>query len=159
MPKRYTARPLPPYRYRSGSTPHPIRDPAGHSYGKESAPRYIDQDDWAHCEQYLFAVDLLNDGYYWEAHEELEGLWLGTGRDSPAGRFLQGLIQAAAALLKLEAGKVQSAARLVDAAAAKLLEPGGTFLGIDGAALTAELRAKLRTGDSTPPAIDLSSLE
>lgn len=158
MPVRYSTRPFPVYRHRPGSTPHPIRDPQGHSYirpadvrptcdsrsdEKEPSPATIDDGNWTECDGYLFAVDLFNHGYYWEAHEELESLWIAVGRNTAVGRFLQGIIQAAAALLKLEADNPESAGRLVAAAAAKLREPQSSLLGLDGAQLADDLEREL----------------
>ncbi len=51
-------------------------------------------------EPWLWGLDLFNHGYYWEAHEVWEGLWIELGRSSPAGLLVRGLIQAAAASLK-----------------------------------------------------------
>ena len=44
------------------------------------------------------AVDLFNAGRFWEAHEQLETIWRATPDEAEA-LVLQGLIQAAAALL------------------------------------------------------------
>ena len=63
------------------------------------APRY-----WHQSSDYLYGVDLYNFGYYWEAHEAWEGIWKTTQRVNRPGRFLQGLIQVSAALLKREQG-------------------------------------------------------
>jgi hypothetical protein len=154
---RYCDESFPAYRHRPGTTPHPIRDPEGHSYGKESAPAFIDEGSWSDCRAYLFAIDLFNHGYYWEAHEELEALWLGVGRNSPAGRFLQGIIQAAAALLKLEAAKLESADRLLTAASAKLREPSQPFLGLDGGKLADDLENAIRSADPRVAVICLAA--
>ena len=54
--------------------------------------------------EYLFGVDLYNQGYLWESHEAWEGLWRAAGRYSVEGRFLQSLIFNSAALLKMHAG-------------------------------------------------------
>jgi hypothetical protein len=140
---RYSSLPFPEYRHRPGVTPHPVRDEGGHSYKKESLPAAIEEGDWHTADTYLFAIDLINDGYFWEAHEQLEGLWLGTGRDTPIGQFLQGLIQAAAALLKLDAGKIESAGKLTQVAAAKLRKPCSPFLGLDGECVARDLEQQL----------------
>lgn len=92
-------RPFPPYRHVPGVTPHPIRDPQGHSHG-------LEEDDcpvslpaaWRQTEDYLYGVDLFNFAYWWEAHEAWEGLWNKTEDDCRL--FLQGLIQISAALIK-----------------------------------------------------------
>ncbi len=104
---------MPAYRHRPGQTPHPLRDPRGHSYGAaEPAPPRFDPATWSSCDDYLFGVDLYNLRYYWEAHEAWEGLWKTTGRKDRPGRFLQGLIQVAAAFLKDEMGVWEGARKL-----------------------------------------------
>ena len=81
---RYTQRPFPSYRYlpyQSGATlPHPHNDPAGHSYHAEEEylPPFTPE-DWRSCELYLYGIDLFNHGYWWEAHEALEDVWLAAG--------------------------------------------------------------------------------
>jgi predicted metal-dependent hydrolase len=46
-------------------------------------------------------VDLFNEAYLWEAHEAWEEVWNAVARGSLPGRMIQGMIQVAAALLKL----------------------------------------------------------
>ncbi len=102
---RDSRRPFPRYRHRPGSTPHPVRHPEGHLYGMpEAVPEPFDPAGWSDCREYLYGADLYNHGYYWEAHEAWEGLWKTTGRTDEPGRFLQGLIQVAAAVLKRRVG-------------------------------------------------------
>jgi len=48
----------------------------------------------------LYGVDLFNHGYYWEAHESWEVLWLACGRSGRTAGFLKGLIKLAAAGVK-----------------------------------------------------------
>lgn len=156
MSRRYCSRPFPAYRHRPGVTPHPIRDEGGHSYEKETSPAAITEVDWHISATYLFAIDLINEGYFWEAHEELEGLWLGTGRDTPIGQFLQAIIQTAAALLKIDAGKIESAGKLTRVAAAKLREPRSTFLGLDGERVAGDLEHQLVSVGHPPFNIELA---
>lgn len=88
-----------------GETPHPDRDPEGHQYGKEESQiTPLDPADWKGNNEYLYGVDLYNFAYFWEAHEAWEGLWQMTRPGSPDDKFLQGLIQVSAALLKREQG-------------------------------------------------------
>lgn len=87
---------LPPYTYVPGRTPHPISDPAGHSYGRPvERPLTFDPDNWHSNSAYLRGIELFNYGYYWEAHEEWESLWHAAGRRGPIADFLKGLIQLA----------------------------------------------------------------
>lgn len=147
---RYTRRPFPPYRYLpfqgAASRPHPRNDPQGHSYDadEEYLPHFT-PDDWPSCEPFLYGIDLFNHGYWWEAHEAWETVWLAAGgRETRCGRFVQGLIQLAAAQLKREIGSPGGAQSLTAAACNKLSEAQDHFLGIDAATLVAAAQHCLR---------------
>ena len=102
---------LPPYTHIPGITPHPIRDPAGHSYqepkslaeilesGRHQAA--VTLENLPQHPEFARAVTLFNAGYYWEAHEEWESLWHRAGRTGLAADYLKGLIKLAAAGVKL----------------------------------------------------------
>ena len=92
--------PFPPYRHLPGVTPHPIRDPLGHSYGMEdeSEDQLLQPEMWKQNETYLYGVDLYNFAYWWEAHEAWEALW--HPAEDTYRLFLQGLIQLSASLIK-----------------------------------------------------------
>ncbi|MCE2402796.1 DUF309 domain-containing protein [Candidatus Poribacteria bacterium] len=92
--------PFPPYRHIPGVTPHPIRDPLGHSYGMEEEldDTPLPPEMWKQNEAYLYGVDLYNFAYWWEAHEAWEGLW--HQAEDTYRLFLQGLIQVSASLIK-----------------------------------------------------------
>jgi hypothetical protein len=49
-------------------------------------------------------VDLYNHGYFWEAHEAWEAVWMSWPREAPEALLVRGCIQTAAALLKLRLG-------------------------------------------------------
>jgi hypothetical protein len=103
--RRLTDTPLPPYTYVPGRTPHPVSDPAGHSFGRVPEPvSPFDPADWQTCHPYLYGIDLFNHGYYWEAHEAWESLWHAAGRTGPVADFLKGLIKLAAAGVKAAEG-------------------------------------------------------
>lgn len=155
---RYSVEPFPAYRYLPflKGMPHPRRDPAGHSYGKEEA--YLDRfdpQDWDACQPYLYGVDLFNHGYWWEAHEAWEGLWLAAGRDSLAGQFLQGLIQLAAAQLKRFSEEKRGATMLTETAVGKLALAGEEFLGIHIAKLCSDAWRCLHEDKGEYPSICL----
>lgn len=85
-----------------GRSPHPVRDPAGHSYphrdtSAETAP--------ARSELVRWGADLFNHGYYWEAHEAWEALWQSSREDPPLRQILKGLILLAATGIKVREGK------------------------------------------------------
>jgi len=157
--RRYSERPLPPYRYRPGRSPHPTRHREGHAYGaRESAEPELARfgaAEWRDCAEYLYGIDLFNHGYWWEAHEALEGPWRAAGRRSETGAFLQGLIQLAAALLKHAAGSRPTAQRMAARACAKLRRAPGGLLGIDADALARDAEAFLAGARSEPPTIRL----
>ncbi|HYC54590.1 MAG TPA: DUF309 domain-containing protein [Candidatus Binatia bacterium] len=152
---RYSATSFPPYRYLPGRGPHPTRDPEGHSYGRQLPPVIVDDQTWPRCQTYLFAVDLFNHGYYWEAHEQLEAIWHGVGPDTPIGIFAQAVIQAAAALLKSSMGQAGAARRLTSAACEKLRGGVATVLGVDTAELARQLEEYVDGGAPAVPLIVL----
>lgn len=108
-------RPLPPYSYVPGRFPHPIRDPSGHSYKapgiqQETHRRSLTApvslaSDWKLSSVYLFGIDLFNHGFYWEAHETWEQLWIEFGRSGRDADFIKGLIKLAAAGVKAREGR------------------------------------------------------
>jgi hypothetical protein len=105
IPRFVPDEPLPPYAFVPGRFPHPISDPAGHSFGRAREPAApFDPAAWAICRPYLYGIDLFNYGYYWEAHEEWESLWHVAGRTGPVADFLKGLIKLAAAGVKAREG-------------------------------------------------------
>lgn len=91
-----TGQPLPPYTHVPGRTPHPVSDPAGHSFGRAVLrPESFNSTDWRSSREYRRGIELFNHGFYWEAHEEWEALWHAAGRAGPTADFLKGLIQLA----------------------------------------------------------------
>ena len=125
---RYSARNLPAYRYLPGETPHPITDPDGHSYG-------VDQTVAGESpEAFCYGVDLYNAGYWWEAHEAWESVWLSITPNSAERHALRGMIQVANAFLKvhmLRAGAVRKLRTDIESCfdAALLHAPGLAIFG------------------------------
>jgi len=133
---RYTQKPFPPYRYLPRTNPHPIRDPEGHSYGRDEVLlNQSDLKDWRQNRSYLFGVDLFNHGYYWEAHEAWETIWKGLDPVSSEAIFIQGLIQLAAACLKYTMKSKEGVLKLSQNAREKLKkviqDEGILFCGIN----------------------------
>ena len=97
---------FPSYAYVPGRGPHPVSDPRGHSYGSAlSGIAAPDPENPSGSPQFLQAVDLFNYGYYWEAHEVWEALWIACGRSGSTADFLKGLIKLAAAGVKAREGR------------------------------------------------------
>lgn len=102
---------FPPYTFVPGRTPHPVRDPAGHLFGQTpELPPPLDPARWQDSRAYLHGIDLFNHGYYWEAHEEWEGLWRAAGRTGALADLLKGLIKLAAAGVKIRQGQPRGVA-------------------------------------------------
>jgi hypothetical protein len=168
-PRLVPERAFPPYAYLPGRTPHPTRDPDGHSYGaSHEAPAPPDPTQWRACGDYLYGIDLFNHGFYWEAHEAWEGLWVACGRRGATATFLQGLINLAAAGFKARwdnarglAANAETARRLFSAAAREIGPGAKCYMGLDVPALAdraaalAQSRRQTRVDAGTALAFDV----
>jgi hypothetical protein len=154
-------RALPPYAYVPGQTPHPLSDPRGHSYGQHplGTPALTDA-DFAQNQTYRYALDLFNQGYYWEAHEAWESLWHAAGRTGVTADFLKGLIKLAAAGVKATEGRPLGITRHATSAAGLFLFVGKTVGDLYGGLSLSRLEsaaqeiareaARLAASDSPP---------
>lgn len=110
---------------------------------------------------YRWGIDLYNHGYYWEAHESWEALWIQATRGADVHTFLQGLIQCAAAALKARMDQPAACTALAKRGLAKLsgiLESRERFADIDIRAFIAGFRAFVDVGSvaASPPALILA---
>ena len=154
--ERYTDRPFPPYRHLPFQNAHPFLDEYGHSFGEKlSPPDSFTLDNWQHCSDYLYCIDLFNYGFWWEAHERLKHLCIAAGRESEMGQFIQGLIQVSAAVLKHFMQEEQGAETLAKLGLGNLQKPTGIYLGIDIAAFVAQVKEFLQSGEAKYPQIQL----
>jgi len=90
--------------------------------------------EWQTLTDWLYGVDLFNQFYFWEAHEAWESLWATAPRDSDQRLLLQGLIQIAAALLKVHGAVLAGAQSLSHDGMEKLARVAAThpcLLGLD----------------------------
>jgi predicted metal-dependent hydrolase len=155
-PRYAPERPFPPYAFTPGRSPHPRSDPDGHSYAAadvEAPP--LDASRWRESETYLYGIDLFNHGYYWEAHEQWEALWLAAGRHGKTAEFLKGLIKLTASALKVRLGQKEgvrhhalSAIAQMDAVAAAVGER--RYAGLDVDRVQALARTLLAMADRLP---------
>ena len=153
---RYSDRPFPAYRFVPGQSPHPRRDPKGHSYEQpEPKPPAFLPEEWWDSEWYLYGVDLYNHGYWWECHEAFEGLWHVVGPDTQQGQFLQALIQVAAANLKRLVDSPQPAETLSHAALERLQKFSGVYMGVNVAALIEDVTNSFEGPRGSPACITL----
>jgi hypothetical protein len=79
---------------------------------------------------------LYNHAYWWEAHEEWEGIWKSFDKGTVPRQFLQGLIQVSACHLKLFLGHRDGVARLrwtsAEHLSAAIVDlPETEFMGLD----------------------------
>lgn len=99
--KKYSLQQLPPYRFIPGINPHPYKEKQGYNYGK-SEPTFVGTTKQFYNEEfYKFALDLFNNGHYWEAHIYFESLWNSFGRKGQQADYFKGLIQLCAAAVNL----------------------------------------------------------
>ncbi len=100
-------------------------------------PVPLDPMQWSSNRTYLYGIDLFNAGYYWEAHETWEGLWIQAGRSGLVADFLKGLIKLAAAGVKIRQGILQGvkahlggAGELFEKLLAERGNPAASFAGL-----------------------------
>ncbi len=154
---RYSSQAFPPYTFVPGENPHPVRDPEGHSYGQlEHAAVEFDPEHWQDCDEYLYGIDLFNHGYWWEAHEALEGVWIAAGRTTQIGYFIQGLIQVAVALLKQHQTFTDVAQRMAADGLDKMHLINSEFLGIDVPTFKQQVHAFIKAPATTSLLIELN---
>lgn len=155
MPPRYAPdHAFPAYAFLPGRTPHPTRDPDGHSYGRTDEPApYAPAQAWRANGPYLAGVDLYNHGYPWEAHEAWEAIWNAArdAGDDEQTAFLQGLIQCAAACVKARLDEPASVVRLADRALERLASVSDHYMGVDVAAFVAAFAAFAADPTGAPP--------
>lgn len=93
----------------------------------------------------------LAQGYFWEAHEVIEPVWMALPPNSAERRMAQAVIQLANGALKLRMGRPGAAARLAGQVEALCGENAGPVMGVHGAemrAAAAALRNGQEGGDS-----------
>lgn len=120
-----------------------FRKPAKRS-GRRLSPEPVDRPAEAGR-----AVELFNRGAFWDAHEALEAIWRSVP-DEEEARVLQGLIQAAAALLHRERGNRHGVAVVGGAALDKLAGPQHPAIEFETVAFHRALGQALRGGGRSP---------
>ncbi len=114
------------------------------------------QENWQHCEAYLYATDLYNHGYWFEAKSLWWALAETTGTQS---ELLEALSHAANALLMRRMGWRSAVARS-RGACIKLLAnmPTNSYMGVDVALWRKQIDRCLRPGGMGFPAIELVNI-
>ncbi len=109
---------------------------------------------WALDTRLQHGIELINQGSYFAAHDELEDVWRGTyGWSKP---FYQGMTQVAIALHHLSTGNLAGAQSVMTKAQKNLAEFPGSFCGVDVTGLLLQLetwQAALVAGGPCPSRI------
>lgn len=135
--------PLPPFAHVPGATP---RHPDGSFASLRATVRPgMAEAELAASPAFRAGLAWLHRGYFWEAHEVLEPVWMALPPDHPARHLTQALIQLANARLKDRMARPRAAARLRALAAGHLAQArqarGGAILGLDPAEVGAWIAA------------------
>jgi hypothetical protein len=107
----------------------------------KNATLFTDQELELQRPTILLGVQQYNDGYFFEAHETLEDVWIRS--PMPARTFLQAIIQLAAAFVHMARHEYPGTVRLLGHSLEKLVSAPNDFLGIDAAALRDDVRNAL----------------
>ena len=112
--------PLPSHAYLPGQNP---RHPDGFlDHVKHAAPAETRNDNSSSNQAWMYGLRLIEHGFYWEAHEVLETVWLNAPQNSRERHLVQGVIHIANAALKQKMSKPSAAKRLYRLAATCLQE-------------------------------------
>lgn len=74
----------------------------------------LDSGNFSTHKDYLFAIDLINFGYYWESHVYFEAIWHAHHRKGDTANYCKALVKIAAGAIKQKQGRKESAKRLFD---------------------------------------------
>lgn len=142
---RLTDRELPPYAFLPGQTPHPEKD-GGHGFGVDLETNAISEENYRDHPDYLYSIDLINLGYFWESHVYLEAIWNENKRKGPEADLLKALIKIGAAGIKYRMDMNDSGDGHLKRAEELFTPLPKQFLGIDGLAFLNDLK----TTDQSP---------
>ena len=91
-------RKFPSYAFRPGQNTHPNKE-GGHSYGLSEV---VSEQLSVENSDFLYAIDLYNHAFYWEAHVYLEAIWNFHKRSGPCATLCKAIIKLCAGCLKKE---------------------------------------------------------
>ncbi|WP_170789404.1 DUF309 domain-containing protein [Ruegeria lacuscaerulensis] len=123
----------PPHAYVPGQT---ARHPEGLFDPLKTGLSDVAPSDLQNTSAWTSGLAFLSEGYFWEAHEVLEAVWLACPPNSPERLMVQAVIQYANACLKGRMGQPRAMARLMtlsdDLAREAMDRAGGAVLGLHG---------------------------
>jgi hypothetical protein len=100
---RLSNRIFPPYAFVPGRFPHPEKE-GGYMKGTPQCSPIQNGQESEHLD-FLYALDLLNHGYFWESHVWFEAIWNAHGRVGVSADILKALIMIGAAGVKARLGQ------------------------------------------------------
>lgn len=105
---------------------------------RATAKEGMSPEQLAECTALRLGLRYLDAGFYWEAHELLEPVWMLLPEPSAERKLVQGLIQIANGYLKVKMAKPKAAARLVAIAQNLVVDASrdaenhrGTIMGVE----------------------------
>lgn len=101
---------LPDYKHQPGLNARPAEDFLSASLADFPTP--VTDNNWEQNLAWCFGVRLINEHFFWEAHEALEPVWMKTSPNAREQFLTQGLIQLANCALKSTMQKTSAAAKL-----------------------------------------------
>lgn len=120
----------PAHAYIPGKTPRHDEDAFEHLTA--TATLGMSVDELSKSAAFLGGLRYLNGGFYWEAHELFEPVWMALPDPSRERALVQGLIQIANGFLKLEMDRPKAAGRLGGIARAHITDAGtGVVMGVE----------------------------
>lgn len=124
------ANPWPTHAYVPGKTARHAED--AFDEVRQTARAGLTPKQLAECPAFRLGLRYLGAGYYWEAHELFEPVWMVLPDPSPERQFVRALIQIANGFLKLEMDRPKAAARLEGISRGLLSGiDQGTVMGVD----------------------------
>jgi uncharacterized protein len=124
--------PLPAHAHIPGRGTQPDWPPLEHA--RSLAPTETSASNWQHNQTYIYGFAVMRAGFYWEAHEVWEPVWLAAAPNSRERILLRALIQTANAHLKTGMNRPAAAARLFAEVRDELVNFSGSedpFMGVD----------------------------
>jgi len=151
--------------YLPGRGPRPAGDDEVHRIAG-LAPAFTDPDAWRDNAAWLAGVDLYRAGFFWEAHEVWEPVWMNARPNSRERILTQAMIQLTNAALKQQLQRHGAAARLAEISSgllADIASPQVAAMGVVPATMVqsvADYAKALRRGEHNAPRppIQLASL-
>lgn len=122
---------FPPYSFVPTQNLSPNRV-GGYRHGvPDPISKPLEKNNYAEHKEYLYAIDLINHGFYWESHVYFESIWHAHHRKGAIASYCKGMVKLAAGAIKLKQDRLNSARRLFEGANENFRNlPDDFFLGI-----------------------------